>query len=82
MRTYTRKELSQKYNIPRSQWDQKHDDLLDHLQDFMDIKEIKSERGRYTYEIEGEMPESIPKLRAKLFLLSVEKDMVTTLSAL
>ena len=45
MKTYTRKELSQKYNIPRSQWDQKHDDLLDHLQDFMDIKEIKSERG-------------------------------------
>ena len=62
MITYTRKELSQKYNIPRSQWDKKHDDLLDHLQDFMNIKEIKSETGRYTYEIEGEMPEFIPNL--------------------
>ena len=51
MTIYTRKELSQKYNIPRSQWDKKHDDLLDHLQDFMNIKEIKSETGRYTYEI-------------------------------
>ena len=43
MTIYTRKELSQKYNIPIRKKKKKHDDLLDHLQDFMDIKEIKSE---------------------------------------
>ena len=39
-----------------------------------DIKEIKSESGRYTYEIEGEMPESIPKLPRKCNLEQKKKD--------
>ena len=40
----TRKQLNEKYAISKSQWDRRHDDLLEHLQDFMGIREIKSEK--------------------------------------
>ena len=70
----TRNELNQKYSITKNIWNTRHDDLISHLQDFMDIKEIKNERGRYTYEIEGEMPESIPKLPRKSTLEQKKKD--------
>ena len=56
MTILTRNELNQKYGITKNIWNTRHDDLINHLQDFMDIKEIKSERNRYTYEIEGEIP--------------------------
>lgn len=61
---FTRKELSQKYSIPRSTWDKKHDELILHLQEYMNIIEIKSIKGRYTYEVKGEMPDIIPSLKA------------------
>ena len=61
----TRKQLNEKYTISKSQWDRRHDDLLEHFQDFMDIKEIKSEKGTYTYEVEGEMSDTIPQLLRK-----------------
>lgn len=60
----TRAELNNKYNISHNTWDRRHDDLLDYLQDFMNIIEVK-ERGRYYYEIEGELPESIPTIPRK-----------------
>ena len=40
----TRKQLNEKYAISKSQWDRRHDDLLEHLQDFMGIREIKSKK--------------------------------------
>ena len=70
----SRSELNKKYNIDSHLWTRRHDDLLDYLQDFMNIKEIKSKKGRYTYEIEGEMPESIPKLPRKCNLEQKKKD--------
>lgn len=62
----TRKELTKKYSIPLSQWNQKHDELIWHLQEYMDITEIKSEKGRYSYEVNGELPDSIPPLKKSL----------------
>lgn len=57
-------ELTNKYNLTRRAWEARHDDLLEHLSDFMNIKEIKI-NNRYYYDIEGEMPDSIPKLPRK-----------------
>lgn len=62
----TRKELTEKYSIPLSQWNQKHDELLNHLQEYMDITEIKTKTGRYSYEVNGELPDSIPPLKKSL----------------
>ena len=58
----------------KGQWDRRHDDLLEHLQNFMDIKEIKSEKGTYTYEVEGEMPDTIPLLLRKSKMEQKKKD--------
>ena len=60
----TRTELNKRYNISHNTWDRRHDDLLDYLQDFMDIVEVK-EKNRYYYDIEGELPEVIPPLPRK-----------------
>ena len=62
---FSRKELSQLYNITKYSWDKKHDEVIAHLQDFMDITEIKSEKGTYKYEIKGIIPDSIPPLLRK-----------------
>lgn len=70
----TRKQLNEKYSIPRNQWNQRHDDLLEHFRDFIDIKEIKSDKGTYTYEVEGELPESIPPLPRKSQMDKKKKD--------
>lgn len=59
-----RKELSEKYSISHNLWTRKHDELILHLQEYMNITEIKSDTGRYTYEIKGEMPDTIPSLRS------------------
>ena len=70
----SRKELSQQYHITKYSWEKRHDEIIAHLQDFMDITEIKSDTNRYTYEIEGEMPESIPPLPKKSELEQKKKD--------
>lgn len=70
----TRKKLIEKYSIPRSQWDQKHDELLDHLQEYIDITETKTETGRYSYEVKGELPDSIPPLPRKSQMNQKKKD--------
>lgn len=62
----TRKELNEKYSIPKNQWNLKHDELLNHLQEYMDIIEIKTEKGRYSYEVKGELPDLIPPLKESL----------------
>lgn len=59
----TRKELNKRYSISHNVWANKHDELMLHLQEYMDITETKSSTGRYTYEIKGEMPDIIPSLR-------------------
>ena len=61
----TRKDLNEKYSLNRKWWSTRHDDLLSHLQDYMSIKEIKSSKGTYTYEIEGDLPNTIPLLPRK-----------------
>lgn len=71
----TRKQLIDKYpSLTRSNWERRHDDLLDHLQDYMDITEIKTEKGRYSYEVKGELPDSIPSLPRKSQLSQKKKD--------
>lgn len=72
----TKKELIEKYpsTVTRSHWERRHDELLDYLQDFMDITEIKTEKGRYLYEVNGEMPDSIPPLPRKSQLKQKKKD--------
>lgn len=59
----TRTELSDKLNITAGQWRNRHDDLLDYLNDFMSIVEIKE--GRYYYYEVDELPEEIPPLPRK-----------------
>ena len=70
----SRSELNKKYNIDSHLWTRRHDDLLNYLQDFMDITEIKSDTNRYTYEIEGEMPDTIPPFLRKSELEQKKKD--------
>lgn len=70
----TRKELNEKYPISKNQWNMRHDDLLEHLQDYMDITEIKSEKGTYKYEVNGELPDSIPPLPRKSLMNQKKKD--------
>lgn len=71
---FSRKEISQLYNITKYSWDKKHDEVIAHLQDFMDITEIKSEKGTYKYEIKGAIPDSIPPLLRKSELEQKKKD--------
>lgn len=79
----TRKELNEKYSISKNQWNLRHDDLLNHLQDFMDIIEIKSIKGTYKYEVKGELPDSIPPLPRKSLMEQKKKDYETyTIAAL
>lgn len=61
----SRKELSDKYNITRAIWEKRRNELIEYLQEFMDINEIRQPNGRYVYEIEGEIPEEIPRLPRK-----------------
>lgn len=64
---FTRKQLSDKYNISKNQWIRRKDDLLEHLSEFMDITEIEPSNNNmaYLYEIKGEIPETIPPLPRK-----------------
>lgn len=60
----SRTELSKKYSITAGQWKNRHNDLLDWINDFCSITEIKE--GRYYYYIlSDDAPESIPKLPRK-----------------
>lgn len=75
MITLTRKQIIEKYSIPRSTFDQRHDDLLEHLKDFMDITEYKSDTGRYEYRIrDAQLPAHIPPLPRKSKMAQKKKD--------
>jgi len=64
---YTRIQLNSMFHLNKSMWGRRHDDLMDHLQDFMNITEHYDVRSkRYSYDIEGEIPESIPPLPSKM----------------
>ena len=64
MQKISRSQLTKKYNITRGQWQNRNDDLLDYLNDFFPIVEIKE--GRYFYyEVPDDLPDSIPKLPRK-----------------
>lgn len=60
--TLSRSELSKKYGIGKNVWHRRHDELLEYLGEYMEIKENTDLRGRYSYDIEGELPQSIPPL--------------------
>jgi hypothetical protein len=63
-----RTELSKRYNISNNDWARRHDDLIEYLNQFMNIKE-ENENGRYYYIIEAEeseLPEFIPKIPRKI----------------
>lgn len=64
MQRISRKELTEKYHITRNAWEARHDDLLDWINDFFSIVEIK-ENNRYYYEVPDVLPDSIPKLPRK-----------------
>lgn len=61
----TRTQLSKKYGITDYAWKSRHDELIEYLKEYMDITETKSSTNRYTYEINGDIPESIPKIPRK-----------------
>lgn len=64
MQKLSRSELTKKYNLTRGQWQNRHDDLLDWMNDFFSIEEIKE--GRYFYYIiPDDAPDSIPPLPRK-----------------
>lgn len=64
MQKISRSQLTKKYNLTRGQWQNRHDDLLEHLGDFFFIQEIKE--GRYYYYlIPDEIPDKIPSLPHK-----------------
>jgi len=66
MQKISRNKLSNKYNISNNQWQRRHDDLLNHLQDFFSIVEIQdSKTGYYYYEVPDILPDTIPKLPRK-----------------
>lgn len=69
----TRVELNQKYSLNRKWWNTKHDILLAHLQEYMDITEHKNGNS-YTYEIKGDMPDNIPPVPRKTNREGKEKD--------
>lgn len=64
MQKISRTQLTKKYNITRGQWQNRHDDLLEHLNDYFSIQEIKE--GRYYYYIvPDEIPDEVPILPHK-----------------
>lgn len=75
MFTLTKTELTEKYSISRNAWERRHTDLLEHLKDFMDITEYKSDTGRYIYEIkDDQLPTYIPPLPRKSKMAQKKKD--------
>lgn len=64
MQKISRSFLSKKYGITEGMWRNRRDDLLEHLNDFFSIQEIKE--GRYYYYIvPDEIPDEVPKLSRK-----------------
>lgn len=62
----SRSQLSKKYNIPNSQWQRRHDDLLDWFNDFFTIVEIREPKnGYFYYEVPDDLPDTIPTLPRK-----------------
>ena len=70
---FSRAELSKKYNINNHSWTRKHDLVMEHLLDYMEITESK-EKGKYVYEITGTIPESIPPIPRKSRRVEAQKD--------
>lgn len=61
MLTVSRKELNEKYHIGKNCWSTSHDELISFLREYMQIEEVKTSTGRFSYNIyEEELPESIP----------------------
>ena len=69
----TRAELNKKYNISPNDWTRKHDLVMEHLLDYMEITESK-EKGQYVYEIKDELPETIPPVPRKSKRAEAQKD--------
>ena len=73
MFSITRAELNKKYNLTPNDWSRKHDLVMEHLLNYMEITESK-EKGQYIYEVKDELPESIPPVPRKSKKAAAEKD--------
>lgn len=65
MITLKRSQLNKKYGLSKNQWTRRHDDVMEYLSEFMNITQVVSDSGRFSYQVEGEMPQSIPPLPEK-----------------
>lgn len=65
--TFSRKQLSEKYGITRSQWERRKQELLAHLKEYMDIEEYTDKNGYFFYDIVGKVPDSIPPMSRKSY---------------
>lgn len=62
----TRNFLTEKYKLNRKWWNTAHDRLIEHLQQYMAIEEVAVKgKKSYVYEINGELPDTIPPLPRK-----------------
>lgn len=69
----TRAKLNKKYNISPNDWTRKHDLIMEHLSNYMEITELK-ENGQYIYVIEDDLPETIPPIPRKSKKTEAQKD--------
>lgn len=53
------------YCIGENVWKRRHDELMDYLKTYMDIEEVKTDTGRYSYKITGNLPPKLPPLPRK-----------------
>lgn len=68
MITLKRSDLNKMYNLNKGTWDRRHDDLMNHLNEYMNITE-RGENTRFYYDVDvdsiDEMPKNIPPLPRK-----------------
>lgn len=70
----TKGQINEICPFTESQWRRRREDILEHLKDFMDVKEQKTDTGRYEYVVKGEVPKSIPPLPRKSQMTEKKKE--------
>lgn len=62
--TLTRPQINTLAGLTAKHWERRHDEVMIYLNEFMNVTE-RCDKKRYYYDIEGEVPESIPKMPRK-----------------
>ena len=62
--TLTRPQINALAGLTAKHWERRHDEVMIYLNEFMNVTE-RCDKKRYYYDIEGEVPESIPKMPRK-----------------